>query len=414
MLRKRNLMSDKRGSTLIEVIVSVLIVGIAFVPLMVGLNAALSVNRQTENTLYAENVASNVIEVSKTYGVKGFESLYKAASGESVSGGGTSGEATSGETIKSIGNIFSGSTLIKNGVDDYTITNITSGTDRHYTANVHFSPIVDNQNDFSGYPSVEGVKEAIVVSFEEDNFNNVFSYFWDKVKDQAFDPTHHLSEQEMRDNISLWLKRELVITLEKQPAESGSGEKIVSKKKIVYTANNNPIDMKYPFRDSDPNAAPDPLVFQPVPSSASGAPVGRYSVVPKMIIVTYKQFKDSNGKNIKLKGDGITGDNIRLEINDGVVGGDIYLYALSENGRTLRTQSYDVAIVGSDNCGITDGNVIHAYSNLNLISYSGCVPEYTFGTADLNAIPKMKNVTVTISEDGKEVATKTSTLIEME
>ena len=71
MTKRRRLFllaGSNRGNTLIEVIVCVLIIGIAFVPLMVGLNASLRINKDTENKLYAENVASNIVEICKTFG----------------------------------------------------------------------------------------------------------------------------------------------------------------------------------------------------------------------------------------------------------------------------------------------------------------------------------------------------------
>ena len=87
MKQTKMMLRDERGSTLIEIIVSVLIVGIAFVPLMMGLTSALTTNKMTENQLYAENVASNVVEICKTYGANGLMKL--AGSGESISGAGT-------------------------------------------------------------------------------------------------------------------------------------------------------------------------------------------------------------------------------------------------------------------------------------------------------------------------------------
>ena len=137
MLWARRLRNDKRGSTLIEVIVSVLIVGIAFVPLMVGLNAALKVNKQTENNMNAENVASNVIEVCKTYGTKGLAKLKTDEDTNPANG---------------IATIFTGASLDKTDSHSYTINGIKCGTDdRLYSAKIEFSDISDNQNDFSGY-----------------------------------------------------------------------------------------------------------------------------------------------------------------------------------------------------------------------------------------------------------------------
>jgi len=92
-LRKNN-----KGSTLIEIVVSVLIIGIAFVPLLMGMTNALKANTRAEQMLHAETVASNCIEVAKTFGVKDFEKVTADASilaADSVSGSGTSYTASS-------------------------------------------------------------------------------------------------------------------------------------------------------------------------------------------------------------------------------------------------------------------------------------------------------------------------------
>ena len=93
-LRKMN----NKGSTLIEVIVSVLIVGIAFVPLLMGMTNALKANTRAEQILHAETVASNCVEVAKTFGMEDFSKV-KAdpdiLAATSVTGSGTSYTASS-------------------------------------------------------------------------------------------------------------------------------------------------------------------------------------------------------------------------------------------------------------------------------------------------------------------------------
>ena len=93
------ILRDKRGSTLIEVIVSVLIVAIAFVPLLIGLHAALRVNGRAEVELYAENVATNLVEITKTYGTDGMKALAEAQGLNSSDG---------------IAKLISGATMTKN------------------------------------------------------------------------------------------------------------------------------------------------------------------------------------------------------------------------------------------------------------------------------------------------------------
>ncbi len=385
MLWARRFKNDRRGSTLIEVIVSVLIVGIAFVPLMVGLNAALKVNKQTENNLNAENVAVNAIEVCKTYGTKGLEKLITDATVDSPKG---------------ITTVFSGATLAKNDSNTFTISGIKCGTDdRTYTARVVFEGITDNQNDFSGYPTVEGIQNAIVVSSSEDNFDYVINAFVAQAALQgAEDGPDALSEAEMKKktNIPKWLSREIYIGIEEVTVDGNT--KYAVTKKMVYKANNDQIDGKYPFRSS--SYTPTPVVTQ---EKTAANPVGTYSELPEMIVLTYRQFKDKQGNNLNLG----HGDKI---IIDKAVTGSTKIYALSENGKTLQGKGY---LVSFDASGSVDDQT-QVYTNL----VSDGAPQYcteltTFGTASSEMISKMKNITVTITDNnGDVVSKKQSTLID--
>ena len=386
MLWARRFMNDRRGSTLIEVIVSVLIVGIAFVPLMVGLNAALKVNKQTENNLNAENVAVNAIEVCKTYGTKGLEKLIT--------------EATADPT-KGITTVFSGATLAKNDSNTFTISGIKCGTDnRTYTARVEFEGITDNQNDFSGYPTVEGIQNAIVVSSSEDNFDYVINDFLAQAASTgvAEDASNALPVAEMKKktNIPRWLSREIHIGIEEVTVDGNT--KYAVTKKIVYKANNDQIDGKYPFRSS--SYTPTPVVTQ---EKTATNPVGTYSELPEMIVLTYRQFKDKQGNNLNLG----HGDKI---IIDKAVTGSTKIYALSENGKTLQGKGY---LVSFDASGSVDDQT-QVYTNLvSAGAAQNCTELTTFGTASSEMISKMKNITVTITDNnGDVVSEKQSTLID--
>ncbi len=386
MLWARRFKSDRRGSTLIEVIVSVLIVGIAFVPLMVGLNAALKVNKQIENNLNAENVAVNAIEVCKTYGTKGLEKLITDAAADSTKG---------------ITTVFSGATLAKNDSNTFTISGIKCGTDnRTYTARVEFEGITDNQNDFSGYPTVEGIQNAIVVSSSEDNFDYVVNAFLTQAASTgvAEDASNALSADEMKKktNIPKWLSREIHIGIEEATVDGNT--KYVVTKKIVYKANNDQIDGKYPFRSS--SYTPTPIVTQ---EKTVANPVGTYSELPEMIVLTYRQFKDKQGNNLNLG----HGDKI---IIDKAVTGSTKIYALSENGKTLQGKGY---LVSFDASGSADDQT-QVYTNLvSAGAPQNCTELTTFGTASSEMISKMKNITVTITDDnGDVVSEKQSTLID--
>lgn len=386
MLWARRFKNDRRGSTLIEVIVSVLIVGIAFVPLMVGLNAALKVNKQTENNLNAENVAVNAIEVCKTYGTKGLEKLIT--------------EATADPT-KGITTVFSGATLAKNDSNTFTISGIKCGTDnRTYTARVEFEGIADNQNDFSGYPTVEGIQNAIVVSSSEDNFDYVINTFLAQAASTgvAEDAANALPVAEMKKktNIPKWLSREIHIGIEEVTVDGNT--KYAVTKKIVYKANNDQIDGKYPFRSS--SYTPTPVVTQ---EKTATNPVGTYSELPEMIVLTYRQFKDKQGNNLNLG----HGDKI---IIDKEVTGATKIYALSENGKTLQGKGY---LVSFDASGSADDQT-QVYTNLvSAGAPQNCTELTTFGTASSEMISKMKNITVTITDNnGDVVSEKQSTLID--
>lgn len=151
-------MKDDRGSTLIEVIISVLIVGIVFVPLMMGLNVALKANRQTENELYAEAVASNCIEAGKAYGSAGMDAIYN--------------------TNKKFDIVSTGAVLSKES-GEYTVSNISEGT-KNYIAKIQ---IIDNptynsgQNDFSGAKSIAGINNAVSIETTQKNASCTYDEF---------------------------------------------------------------------------------------------------------------------------------------------------------------------------------------------------------------------------------------------
>lgn len=382
MLWARRLKNDRRGSTLIEVIVSVLIVGIAFVPLMVGLNAALKVNRQTENNLYAENVAVNVIEVCKTYGTKGLAKLKTQEDADSTTG---------------ITTIFTGASLEFNDDDPvtYTINGIKCGTDgRVYSARIEFENIVDNQNDFSGYASVEGIENAIVVNLGEDEFDAVINAFVAQAEATGIseDDANALSVADMKKkaNVSKWLSREIHVNI-----ETVDGKTRVTRE-IVYKANNNAIDGRYPFRDS--GCTPTDVIQQPG--------YKEYPGVPEMIVINYKQFRDKEKNSLCLRNG--QGDKI---IIDKEIEGDMKVIALSENGKTYKDSGYNVSFVATDSVDA----LTHVYSNLNFeLLSTGCIEDPDFGSAEDKKNSIMKNITITVKDDNDEVvATKQSTLIDL-
>jgi len=75
MCKKEGFAMNNRGSTLVEIIVSVLIIAIVFVPLLMGMSAALKANGKAEQALNSENAAVDCMEAIKAVGKKGIEKL---------------------------------------------------------------------------------------------------------------------------------------------------------------------------------------------------------------------------------------------------------------------------------------------------------------------------------------------------
>ncbi len=133
---------DNKGSTLVEIIVSVLIIGIVFVPLLMGLTNAMKANTRAEKNLNAESAGVNCIETIKAVGKKGLESITSSASGSPVFG--TEKDFTA----------FSTSAKIKReSLNTYRINNINEGSNTYY-AKVSFSDA--SYTSGSGGPSGSG------------------------------------------------------------------------------------------------------------------------------------------------------------------------------------------------------------------------------------------------------------------
>ncbi len=66
------IITDNRGLTLIEVIVSLLIIMVIFTPLMMSFVQAAKINNMTSETVHADDAASNLMETVKGLGLKQF------------------------------------------------------------------------------------------------------------------------------------------------------------------------------------------------------------------------------------------------------------------------------------------------------------------------------------------------------
>lgn len=127
MKRRRGFLADNKGSTLVEIIVSVLIIAIAFVPLMSGMASALKANTAAETKLFADNVAQKCMEIVKSADSK--EAVPTAFSYD------TSLTATGGVTTSVSG--------LKEG-------------DREYTAEISYTSIA-SLNTEGDYTSIKGI-----------------------------------------------------------------------------------------------------------------------------------------------------------------------------------------------------------------------------------------------------------------
>ncbi|MBR4781328.1 MAG: prepilin-type N-terminal cleavage/methylation domain-containing protein [Lachnospiraceae bacterium] len=379
--RKRytRILRDERGSTLIEVIVSVLIVAVAFVPLLIGLHAALRVNRTAEVELYAENAATNLVEITKTYGTDGMKALAEAQGLNSSDG---------------IAKLINGATMTKNASGNiFTVSNINSGTDKVYSAVIEFSNWDDKQNDFSGYPAVEGVADALIVNIGEDKLEEIINYYWDYAHTNY---NTSVTKEQLKNDVASWLKREIKVSCVQGTGDDAS--KIIFSKIVTYKAENVEINGNYLYQTSS-NTGPA------TPYECQERQIAKKSSVPQSIIVTFKPLRDRQGKDYQLADDVI--------LVDKEVSGAVHLYSFCENGATLKSDGYAVTVKFNDTSSdaITDR---YGYSNLNF-GVTDCTPEYTFGSGTTGKQSKMRNIKVTIKDtDGNQLFEKTTSMIEVE
>ena len=432
MTKRRRLFllaGNNRGNTLIEVIVCVLIIGIAFVPLMVGLNASLRINKDTENKLYAENVASNIVEICKTYGKNGLEEL----------------KGLNSDTTKGIKAFLAGDNVVlsQDSTDEtvFYINNISSGSEnKNYYAEISFddSAYEDTQNDFSAYQSISGLTDAVVVGFNEDILESVVG----KIYKVAHDKTAtEASEADMVSSVSSWLKRQ--ITVEVKPVMIDDRTRYVVDAKIEYfvdgtaTAGGHSIfkgttitSVKYqsqPYERLFVNGTEEPVDGSTIPAAPE---LTNYKTVPKSIIMTYSQLKSSAGGYVHLDPPSTNLKDLIVDMQ--VNGGQTNVYALCMDLAALDPlSSYNLKSQVNTYWGTGTDYMVGVYSNLNAIDHSN--PElsrdkYTqckileyFGDGSTGKQSRLKDVKVTIKNSdatgtpvGDAVIEKTSTIIEFE
>lgn len=428
MTKRRRLFllaGNNRGNTLIEVIVCVLIIGIAFVPLMVGLNTSLRINKNTENKLYAENVASNIVEICKTYGKQGLEEL----------------KGLNSDTTKGIKAFLAGDsvTLSQDPTDEmvFYVSNISSGMEeKNYYAEIKFddSAYSTTQNDFSAYQSISGLTDAVVISFDPDNLESVVHKFYEIAQETGTEA----AEADMIAEAASWLKRQ--ITVEVKPVIVDDKTRYVVDAKIEYSADGTAsagshsifkgttiTSVTYqtrPCKKLIVNGSERSGESEPDPELTS------YKSVPKSVIVTYSQLKSNSGTYVNLSApSSSTYDMIvRMLVN----GGRTNVYALCMDLASLTPlASYSLKSQVTDYYGTTPDWAVGIYSNLNSVDHDNpelARPNYTncrileyFGDGSTGKQSKLKDIVITVKNcdesgapQGDPIVEKNSTIIEFE
>ncbi len=395
MEQVKQLAYDRRGSTLIEIIVSVLIIGIAFVPLMMGLNSSIRVNEETEKQLYAENLASDIIEVCKSYGENKLSST-------------------------NLQSIFTGATATKVS-DVWTISGLESG-DRKYSATIKFNeaPYTDGQNDYSAYPSLSKVDNicTVAVSQADNILKTIVNYYWTKASEGAGHT--EVSEDKFKKAYGNWLERTITVNVIKATEADktnsswdpygGISDDDIGKYVIMTTYK---FSVNVSAKDADGHG-----FF----GTKSASEVGDYttsfhSKIVKAkkpsIVLTFSPLNkveaSKNGKTV-LTPDKIFKDEIVINRK---IDEDLYIYSLCKNGSKSKQE-----LIVSEGTTPVSGKT-HFYSNLidsrvHLAATMEKIAEFGGGGAIQQT--KMKDVIVSVKTlDGSdEILKKTSTVIEFE
>lgn len=385
MRKMKMLLNNERGSTLIEVIVSVLIVGIAFVPLMVGLNASLTSNKMNENKQFAETVAENVLEVCKTYGANGLEKLAATGGISSVFSDWTLTDTTSDSALKT-----------------FTISGIDEGTKENYTAKIIFdrSAYDDYQNDYSNYQSIGNIGYAANVIFVDDALKLIVNEFYNNCK-SAY-PS--LKFEDFYDSCNTWLKRELIIKIEEDTEDDS---KYAISKQIKYSAVSNSADTSI-ITINGVNVEKNLFGTH----TTTLTPVGSYKPLQNMIVIYSPMQKYVGGKSQAVKT--VAEDTLVVaKSKDGIV--NIYCL-MNKNGEDLLGWDLKASVTSET---AVDGNYpVKIYANTNLLPGGYFEKLDTFGSGeDSSKNNMMKDVTVDVFDNlnsTEPVITKKSTVIEFE
>lgn len=455
------ILCNNKGSTLIEVIVCVLIIGVAFVPLMAGMSASLRANRETENRLHAENVASNIVEICKTYGEQGLDKLKDFNS----------------DTENGIKAFLAGDSVAisKMGAGKFKITNIASGEEgKEFWANIEFNgakyenylknedgnyldkdgnvvidtgsgfedesgtpivgdPRVPMQNNFTGYQTIAGLTEAVIISLDEDDLTTIVTKIHDKL---ASKQTGTPTIDQMKASASNWLRRRIVIETREATIDGKTRYEVVGKVQYIANKDTNVIKdssiesviyQTRPFEQTIINYSVGSPDVDPLAGSSNN--IKNYGVPPKSIIVTYSDLKDDSGNYI----DFMPSILYDMEIEK-YTSGFLNVYCMCADAPQVIARSHKLLInvSGTEVYGITpfeeDGSggetfyYVSAYSNLNSIDgdYQNCNKLDAFGEGSSGKQSKIKDVKVSVweydntVESTNKVLEKDSTVIEFE
>ena len=439
MRMMNKLYKDRRGSTLIEVVVCVLVIGIAFVPLLMGLNTAVNANRSTEKRLYAENVATNIAEICKSYGEGGLKEFAKAEidpdsdddDEEGVSPAITEPSPDPDTEItptaepvelKKISELLEGASISASGTDKntYYINDIKSGTGTFYAKVVFSTAAYDpepspdpsaspspsptitlgpKQNDFSDYKTVSKVEDSMPFSIPQSDYSQtIIDYF----HTQAVNQSSAATIDDMA-NTANWLEREIIITIDKV------GDDYKLTKEEIYKSSAN----------AETGGANSKILFtsDPTPYSSTWNADAKQSVIdiknkiPSFFIMSYGALKDNKDNKILLKRDTIT---VVRNVPD-----SISICSIAKDKPAVIT----LVKQGTPGAGISvtepsGKNAVWYWSNVS-VSRSNVEELPSFGGTGTGKQSYMKDVTITVYEKNTYAASdmvinKISTIIDFE
>ena len=433
MLRRKGSKMDNRGSTLIEIIVSVLIIGIVFVPLLMGLTSAIKTNDRAEKKLNAESAGVNCMETVKAYGKSG---LNNAAPTPNVEYGFT--------------DLGSNAKIIKESDNSYKIIKIDEGTNTYY-AKISFSddnyktePITSGeptpsvtagpkQNDilYTQFTSITGdgtrpEKISVTKKMDDDLLKSLKD---DSAEGALSDPEHRTKVPDGTSMRSLVKTKQTVIIVGQFPTDKNAADynedypgRYYVKVGINYILDNkDSTTHKYYFdTNGDTYSYSSPLATQICQSDASGG--------PNALLLFYSTVNTiSPASAVKLN----AGEPTELIVLKKLCAGDINLYTFIAGADVTSSSDYsnDYMYFHVENETTDDINI---YCSTNMEKHSLTTTEQELlnlkglynSTADtdfakLDSITEEKkgkqmyDVTIELYDSNDVLsATKTSTIIE--